>query len=139
MTEAIRTFCRQTGQLEPQVPADYVRCIFRSLALRYRQIIEILSEMADFNIKRLHVIGGGSLNRHLMQWTADATGLPVIAGPAEGTALGNTLVQIRAAGGVDSLADMRSIVAKSVELKTYMPNASDEWDEAYEIFKSLNP
>ena len=137
MTAAIRTFCRQTGQAEPQVPADYVRCIFRSLALRYRQILEILGKMADFSIRRLHVIGGGSLNVHLMQWTADATGLPVIAGPAEGTALGNTLVQVRAAGGVDSLSDMRRIVAKSVELKFYTPNASDEWDKAYEKFIAL--
>ena len=137
MTTAIREFCRRTNQVEPQVPADYVRCIFRSLALRYRQILEILDEMADFCIQRLHVIGGGSLNRYLMQWTADATGLPVIAGPAEGTALGNTLVQVRASGGVDSLSDMRHIVAKSVELRTYTPNTSDNWDKAYENFIKL--
>lgn len=137
MTEAIRQFCRRTGQAEPQLPADFVRCIFRSLALRYRQIIEILDEMADFSIRRLHVIGGGSLNVHLMQWTADATGLPVIAGPAEGTALGNTLVQIRAAGGVDSLAEMRGIVARSVELKTYAPQHTAEWDKAYEHFLKI--
>lgn len=138
MTAAIRQFCRQTGQAEPQSPADYVRCIFRSLALRYRQILEILDEMADFSIRKLHVIGGGSLNKHLMQWAADATNLPIIAGPAEGTALGNTLVQVRAAGGVDTLTEMRRIVARSVELKTYMPNHTPDWDEAYERFKSLN-
>lgn len=138
MTTAIRKYCQQTGQAEPQVPADYIRCIFRSLSLRYRQVLEILDEMSDFPIRKLHVIGGGSLNKHLMQWTADATGLPVIAGPAEGTALGNTLVQVRAAGGVDTLADMRHIVASSVELRTYIPNHTPEWDEAYKIFKSLN-
>ena len=137
MTAAIREFCQRTGQAEPQVPADYVRCIFRSLALRYRQILEILDEMADFKIKRLHVIGGGSLNKHLMQWTADATGLTVIAGPSEGTALGNTLVQVRAAGGVESLADMRRIVTRSVELKTYEPHHTAEWDEAYRIFNGI--
>ena len=138
MTKAIRQFCRRTGQAEPQVPADYIRCIFRSLALRYRQVIEILGGMADFPILRLHVIGGGSLNQHLMQWTADATGLPIVAGPAEGTALGNTLVQVRAAGDVGSLTDMRRIVAKSVELKSYTPNARAEWNEAYERFQTLN-
>lgn len=137
MTAAIREFCQRTGQAEPQVPADYVRCIFRSLALRYRQILEILDEMADFKIKRLHVIGGGSLNKHLMQWTADATGLTVIAGPSEGTALGNTLVQVRAAGGVESLADMRRIVTRSVELKTYEPHHTAAWDEAYRIFNGI--
>lgn len=137
MTAAIREFCRRTGQTEPQQPADYVRCIFRSLSLRYRQIIEILDGMADFSIRRLHVIGGGSLNVHLMQWTADATGLPVIAGPAEGTALGNTLVQVRAAGGVDSLADMRAIVARSIELKTYEPHHTPEWEKAYEKYLEI--
>lgn len=138
MTAAIRQFCRQTGQTEPQQPADYVRCIFRSLALRYRQILEILGEMADFPIRKLHVIGGGSLNRYLMQWTADCIGLPVIAGPAEGTALGNTLVQVRAAGDVGSLPDMRRIVARSVELNHYTPNPSSEWDKAYEKFNALS-
>lgn len=137
MTVAIRQFCQRTGQPEPQVPADYVRCIFRSLALRYRQVLEILGTMADFPIRKLHVIGGGSLNKHLMQWTADATGLPVITGPAEGTALGNTLVQVRTAGGVDTLADMRRIVAESIELKSYTPNATEEWDKAFEKFIKL--
>ena len=137
MTEAIRQFCQRTGQPQPQQPADYVRCIFRSLALRYRQILEILDGMADFRIRRLHVIGGGSLNQHLMQWTADATGLTVIAGPAEGTALGNTLVQIKSAGGVGSLADMRAVVAKSVALKNYTPHDTADWGEAYARFVAL--
>lgn len=137
MTMAICEYCRRTGQPEPQTPADYVRCIFRSLALRYRQILEILDGMADFSIRKLHVIGGGSLNRYLMQWTADATGLPVIAGPAEGTALGNTLVQVRSAGGVTTLPEMRRIVVRSVELKTYQPHHDSEWDKAYEQFLTL--
>ena len=137
MTGAIRQFCQQTGQALPQQPADYVRCIFRSLALRYRQVLGILAGMADFPIRRLHVIGGGSLNSHLMQWTADATGLTVVAGPAEGTALGNTLVQVRAAGGVGSLADMRAVAAKSVALKHYTPHHTADWDEAYARFDAL--
>ena len=137
MTAAIRDFCCRTSQSEPETPADYIRCIFRSLALRYRQIIEQLGEMADFPIRRLHVIGGGSLNVHLMQMTADATGLPVVAGPSEGTALGNTLAQVKAAGGVDSLTAMRAIVTRSVELKHYQPNRTAEWDEAYERFKNI--
>ena len=116
-----------------------MRCIFRSLALRYRQVLETLGEMADFPLRRLHVIGGGSLNRHLMQWTADATRLPVIAGPAEGTALGNTLVQVRAAGGVDTLTDMRRIVARSIELKHYSPNHTPDWEQAYARFLKLAP
>ncbi len=137
MTRAIRDYCRATRQPEPETPADYVRCIFRSLALRYRQILEILDEMADFSIHRLHVIGGGSLNRHLMQMTADATGLEVIAGPSEGTALGNSLVQVKADGGVNSLPEMRAIIGRSVELKNYAPHPSAEWDKAYEKFKHI--
>lgn len=99
MTRAIADYCLKTGQEVPETPADYCRCIFRSLALRYRQVIELLSTMAPFPIERLHVIGGGSLNRYLMQYTAESTGLPVVCGPAEGTALGNLLMQVRAAGG----------------------------------------
>ena len=138
MTAAIREFCQRTGQAQPQVPADYVRCIFRSLALRYRQVLEILDGMADLSIRRLHVIGGGSLNKHLMQWTADATGLNVIAGPSEGTALGNTLVQVKADGGVASLPEMRCIVTRSVELKTYEPHHTAAWDEAYKRFLEIS-
>lgn len=137
MTAAITEFCRRTGQALPEKPADYIRCIFRSLALRYRQVIELLRSLSEVNIERLHVIGGGSLNKYLMQMTADATGLPVIAGPTEGTALGNVLMQMRAAGEVVSLTEMRSVSAKSVETVTYQPAASDEWDKAYEKFMAL--
>ena len=137
MTKAISEYCRKTGQAEPEVPADYVRCIFRSLALRYRQVIEMLRELSDVPIERLHVIGGGSLNKYLMQMAADATGLSVIAGPTEGTALGNVLVQIRAAGDVESLTDMRAISARSVDTVTYKPKRGKTWEKAYAAFASL--
>ncbi|MCQ2223882.1 MAG: rhamnulokinase [Bacteroidaceae bacterium] len=137
MTQAIDEYCRQTRQDKPETPADYIRCIFRSLALRYRQVIELLRNLSDVKIEHLHVIGGGSLNVYLMQMAADATGLPVIAGPTEGTALGNVLLQIRAGGDVQSLTDMRAISARSVETVTYQPNQTPEWEEAYEKFKQL--
>ncbi len=121
MCQAIVDFCKAKGQPAPESPADFIRCIYRSLAARYKEVVDILQGMASFPIERLHVIGGGSLNAHLMQMTADALGMPVVAGPAEGTALGNTLVQIKATGGVSSLPEMRAIVGKSVELKTYQP------------------
>ncbi len=138
MTAAIRQYCLRTGQATPQSPADYVRCIFRSLALRYRQVLELLAGMTPFPIECLHVIGGGSLNRFLMQMTADCTGLPVIAGPAEGTALGNTLVQVKASGGVATLAEMRAIGRGSVSVRTYCPMRPEAWTQAYERFKQLN-
>ncbi len=121
MAAAIREYLTETQQALPETPADYVRVIFRSLAARYREIIEILRRLTDVDIQRLHVIGGGSRNQFLMQFAANALQLPVIAGPQEGTALGNALVQVRAAGGVETLADMRAIIGRSIELKTYLP------------------
>ena len=119
MTAAIREYLTETGQPLPDTPADYVRVIFRSLANRYKEIIDILRRIASVDIQRLHVIGGGSRNEFLMQFTADALQMPVIAGPMEGTGLGNALVQVRAAGYVGSLAEMRSIIGRSIELKSY--------------------
>ena len=134
MTSAINDYCEKTGQATPQTPAEYCRLIFRSLALRYRQVVEILVGMAPFSIKKLHVIGGGSLNKYLMQYAANSLGMPVICGPVEGTALGNILMQIKSAGKVETLPQMRAISAASVELKTYMPENTSEWDKAYEQF-----
>ncbi len=119
MTAAIRDYLAETGQELPQKPADYVRVIFRSLAKRYAEVVELLRAISPIDIQRLHVIGGGSKNNFLMQFAADALQIPVIAGPKEGTALGNALVQIRAAGLVGSLSQMRGIVRKSIELKEY--------------------
>ena len=137
MTAAINDYCEKTGQDIPQTAAEYCRVIFRSLALRYRQVIDILRGFAPFEINKLHVIGGGSLNSYLMQYTADSLGMPVVCGPVEGTALGNILVQIKSAGHTESLKQMRAISAKSVELKTYLPAGTASWNEAYERFMEI--
>ncbi len=137
MVQAIREYCNRSQQAAPETPADFCRCIYRSLALRYRQVIELLQTMAPFTIRRLHVIGGGSKNRFLMQYAADATGLPVVAGPTEGTALGNVLVQIRAANGGGSLADMRRLSAASVDTVVYEPGRRGTWDDAYARFREV--
>ena len=100
-------------------------------------MVEILQSMAPFSIKKLHVIGGGSLNRYLMQYTANSLDMPVICGPVEGTALGNVLMQIKSAGKVETLSQMRAISAASVELKTYMPQDTAEWAEAYVKFLEM--
>lgn len=121
MTAAICDYLTQTRQPLPVTPADYVRVIFRSLAARYREIIDILRRLTSVDIQRLHVIGGGSRNQFLMQFAADALQMPVIAGPQEGTALGNALVQVRADGHVGTLAEMRAIITRSIDLKTYLP------------------
>lgn len=121
MTEAIQDYCRRTGQQVPQTAADFMRVIFRSLALRYKEVLGWLRELAPNEIDTLHVIGGGCQNAHLMQLTADAIGLPVVAGPSESTALGNILVQLRADGRVKDVADMRRVAVNSTETKTFMP------------------
>ena len=134
MRAAIDGYCSRTGQDIPQTAGDYCRVIFRSLALRYRQVVDILRGFAPFEIKRLHVIGGGSLNRYLMQYAADALNMPVICGPVEGTALGNVLVQLKTAGMVSTLPQMRAISAASVDVKTYMPQNPSEWNDVYSVF-----
>lgn len=136
MTAAIREYCSRTGQTAPETPADYCRCIFRSLAFRYRQVVEILETMCDFPIRKLHVIGGGTQNRYLMQYAANALNMPVICGPVEGTALGNVLMQLKASGAVDTLTRMREISGASVDLVTYLPEDAEKWNTEYERYKT---
>lgn len=121
MVDAIRSYCRETGQHVPEDYRQLTRCIFESLAQRYREVLGYLQELAPMPIERLHVIGGGCRNPYLMQMTADAIGLPVVAGPSEGTALGNILMQAKAAGIVKDRFEMRRVIAQSVETQTYIP------------------
>lgn len=121
MMTAIAVNCKQNGLPIPESDADFVRVIFRSLAARYAQILGILEKFAPFKIERLNVIGGGSQNKYLMQYTADAIGRPVVCGPAEGTSLGNVLLQLKAAGYVNSLEEMRKITSASVNPVIYTP------------------
>ncbi len=137
MVEAIQGYCSRTGQQVPETPGQIVRCIFESLALKYRHTIELLKRVSPHPIEKLHVIGGGSKNAYLCQFTANAIGMPVIAGPAEGTAMGNLLVQAMALGYLNSLADIRKVVCNSVETETYLPQQTAEWDKAYGQFCSV--
>lgn len=123
MTKAIDEYCEKTGQPIPVTPADYIRVVYRSLAHRYGEIKEMLTEISPVEIKRLHVIGGGSRNQHLMQMAADSLGIPVVAGPAECTALGNVLMQLRASKSLSSLKEMREVAINSTETKTFNPQA----------------
>jgi rhamnulokinase len=137
MIGAIQTYCRKTGQPVPETPSEICRCIFDSLALRYRQVFTYLTEMADFPIEVLHIIGGGSLNKYLNQFTANATGAPVLAGPEEGTAIGNIMLQAKAAGLVKDIWEMRKIIADSLQLKRFEPADKAEWDAAYKKFQEI--
>lgn len=120
MTAAIRDYCAETNQTLPAAPADYVRVIFRSLAKRYKEIMDHLTDICGKEIKCLNVIGGGCRNSYLMQYTADELQMDVVAGPAESTALGNLLVQV-AACGQTPWENLRNISNNSTQTKTYKP------------------
>ena len=132
MTAAIRTYCERTRQ---PVPADYAaccRCIFDSLALRYRQVFTWLKQLAGFDIRALHIIGGGSRNDYLNQFTANACRVSVLAGPQEATAIGNLMLQAKAAGSVADVWQMRRIIADSADMRRFEPQDAEAWDAAYE-------
>ncbi len=131
MRQAIVGYCEATRQPAPRTRGEFVRCIFESLALRYRQVIDDLKQLADHPIRVLHVIGGGSRNALLNQWTANAVGMPVVAGPAEATALGNVMVQAVAAGEAQSVGALRATVRRSLDLATFAPADTDLWNRAY--------
>ena len=114
-----------------------MRCALESLALKYRLVLSWLEELAGSKVEVIHIVGGGSQNELLNQFTADACGLPVVAGPVEATALGNVLVQARSAGGVATLADMRSVVRASTTLKHYEPRERQAWNDACGRFRDL--
>ena len=143
MIEAIQTYCRETGQAVPETPAEICRCIFDSLALRYRQVFGWIKEFYSTakpskTISVLHVIGGGSLNKYLTQFTADACGIEVLAGPQECTAIGNIMLQAKASGSVADIWQMRQIIADSVDMTAYHPTDDQGvWAAAYERYLEI--
>ncbi len=134
MTKSITDFCVATGQISPSNHAEYVRCIFESLSLKYKNVLGKFIQLAPFPIEKLHVIGGGSKNPLLNQWTANAIGIPVIAGPSEATAIGNIMIQAKAAGCISSLQEMRQIIRNSISLEEFLPENKGEWESAYTKF-----
>jgi rhamnulokinase len=129
MPETIQTLCRESGQPVPESRGAIVRCALESLALKYRQTLRALDETLGQTTERLHIIGGGVQNRLLCQMTADACGIPVVAGPIEATALGNIGVQAMAVGALENLAAMRQVIARSVELEHFIPENTAPWEK----------
>lgn len=137
MPAAIQEYCSRHREPVPEKPAEICRCIFDSLALRYRQVFTWLKEFAPFEIQVLHIIGGGSLNTLLNQFTADSCGISVLAGPQEGTAIGNIILQAKACGIIGDLSEMRRIIADSVSLKAFEPQDRKLWDQAYTKYQNI--
>ena len=130
MPKAIQQFCKETKQPAPKTEGQLVRCAYESLALKYRQVMGWIEELTGTPIEVIHIVGGGSRSEILNQFTADACQRPVVAGPVEATALGNLLVQVRASGEISSLAEIREVVRKSSEVKTYQPGPAAAWEAA---------
>jgi rhamnulokinase len=133
MPAAIAEHCRRTGQTPPGTPAATVRCILESLALAHRTTVRTAAELSGHAVDVVHVVGGGSQNELLCQLTADACGLPVVAGPTEATALGNILVQARSRGIVENRHAGRRLVAATQPLRHYEPRGRERaWAAAAE-------
>jgi rhamnulokinase len=137
MPAAVRAFCRRTGQPEPQDDGAVARCCLESLALTYRWVLEAAEQLTGRTIETVRVVGGGCRNRLLNQWTADASGRALVAGPVEATALGNIMVQAVAAGALPDIAAGRSALARSVELERFAPRPHAGWEDAYRRLREL--
>ena len=135
MPAAIAAYCRQTDQVEPAGQPGYARAILESLALKYRVVLEWLEELTGRRYTHIRIVGGGSRNRLLNQFTADATGRTVLAGPVEATALGNIAMQLLATGTVRSLAEARAIIEQSFPVERFDPVATDRWTTHYSRFQ----
>lgn len=137
MPAAIAEYCRRTNQPIPADEGACTRCILESLALKYRYVLESLERILDRRLSTLHVIGGGSQNRLLCQFTSDAINRRVLAGPIEATAIGNALVQAMATGAISGIGQLRDVVRASFAIEEYEPRDAARWDEAYGRFVAL--
>lgn len=133
----IRNLCQQTNQPEPQTVGAVVRSVLESLAFAYREVLAQVTAVSNQTPTVIHIVGGGTQNDLLNQLTANATGLPVVAGPVEATVIGNALVQLIALGEIADLQQGRDIVASMDQLKRYQPEETAVWDEGYGRYQAL--
>jgi rhamnulokinase len=135
MPQQIREYCRKAGQPVPESAGEIVRCVLESLALKYRYVLECTEQLAGKRFAKLNMVGGGINNKLLCQFTANAIGRPVEAGPTEGSGIGNLLVQWLALGEIADIKQARAIVRDSFPLDTYTPHAQAEWDRVYTAWR----
>ncbi len=137
MPARIRDYCRATGQPEPETVDQVARAIFESLAFKYREVLDKLAKLTGREIDHLHIVGGGSRNPFLNQLTANAIDRPVYAGPVEGTALGNALVQFIELGEIGSLREGRLAMSETISPKVFTPQRHAEFEAQYERLQVL--
>ena len=134
MPKAILDYCEKTGQRKPKDHGEFIRIIFESLSLKYREVLDVFRQLSDHPIEKLHIIGGGSRNNLLNQFTSNAIGLPVAAGPSEATSIGNIMLQAKAAGAVETLTEMRKVISANVCPTEFEPADQNVWNAAYERY-----
>ena len=118
MPARVREYCRRTGQTVPAGAGEIARVVYESLALKYRRVFEMMETLVGHRIGVLHIVGGGAQNKLLNQFTANAIGRPVVAGPFEATAVGNLLMQLLATGAIGSLVEGRALLRRSFDTET---------------------
>ena len=137
MLAAIEEVCVENGAGAPLGRGEVVRAILESLALKYRFVIEELTRITGFRFEAVHVVGGGSQNEWLSQWTADCLGIPVLAGPVEASAWGNAIMQLIALGELASRDEARQLMNASISIRVYEPRHQADWQEPYERFRAV--
>ncbi|MDD4018495.1 MAG: FGGY family carbohydrate kinase [Kiritimatiellae bacterium] len=137
MEQAIRAFIAETGQAAPADRGTVLRCVYESLALKYRQVNETINRVTGTETDVVHIVGGGSNNALLNQFTADSVGVPVLAGPKEATAVGNLMVQAVGAGIIPALKDAMPLIKAAFPIATFKPRDTAAWDAAYGRFIKL--
>ena len=137
LPKRIVEYCRETGQQAPETKGETVRCILESLALKYRYTVDMIDELGGERLPMINVVGGGTKEEPLMQFTANACGRPVAAGPIEATALGNIVAQAIAAGEIKDVKEGRQVISDSFDISYYSPKDVGAWDAAYETFRKV--
>jgi rhamnulokinase len=137
MPQKIQQYCKSTGQRVPETKGEIARTVYESLAMSYRETFAGLEKMKGRKIDALHIVGGGSKNRLLNQFTASAVGREVIAGPGEATAIGNLMMQVKSSGEIKDMAQMRQAIRNSFDVESYEPKDASAWTEQFERYLSV--
>lgn len=137
LPERVRKFCRETNQYVPETVGEIMRCIYESLALKYRFAFSQISDCTNKKYDVIHIVGGGAKDTLLCKMTASSCNVKVTAGPIEATVLGNLAVQLISTGAISDLKQARKMIAESENIKTFLPENVSEWDSAYKKFKEI--